>query len=325
MWFLNHYYLELFLLLPSSIFVVFLFKWWFGTYFSNNKKNPPPSPPKLPIIGNLHQIGPLAHRSFKSLAEKYGPVMLLHVGSRPLLVVSSAEAAHQVLIAKDVDFADKSNTMVSTRVYYESKAIAFAPYGEYWRQVRGISVHLILSQTRVQSLRNIREEEMELLIKNIREHIDSSSVIRMDKVLRAFTYEISSRAVIGRRFSDEGGKKFMELLKEVHDLLGVVNIGDYIPWLGWVNHFNGLEAKIRKVEKELDEHLENLIQGEMIRQRSTGSINVDQQRSNQSFLELLIESQKTNPTGDFLGVDAMKAITLVRKLATTILFRLFQY
>ena len=66
------------------------------------KQKQPPGPPKLPIIGNLHQVVVLAHRSLCQLSKKYGPVILLHLGFVPTLV-SSAEAAKKVL--KDHDIA----------------------------------------------------------------------------------------------------------------------------------------------------------------------------------------------------------------------------
>lgn len=53
----------------------------------------------------------------------------------------------------------------------------------------------------------------------------------------------------------EGGRRFKELLGEFTELLGVFNVGDFIPWLGWINHINGLDAKVEKVAKEFDEYV----------------------------------------------------------------------
>ncbi|CAD6245111.1 unnamed protein product [Miscanthus lutarioriparius] len=62
----------------------------------------PPSPRGLPLIGNLHQLGSLPHRSLRSLAAAHGPVMLIRLGQVPVVVVSSASAAREVLQAQDL-------------------------------------------------------------------------------------------------------------------------------------------------------------------------------------------------------------------------------
>ncbi|CAD6207656.1 unnamed protein product [Miscanthus lutarioriparius] len=59
----------------------------------------PPGPAQLPILGNLHLLGPLPHKNLRELARRYGPVMQLRLVTVPTVVVSSAEAAREVLKA----------------------------------------------------------------------------------------------------------------------------------------------------------------------------------------------------------------------------------
>lgn len=45
--------------------------------------------------------------------------------------------------------------------------MAFAPYGNYWRQLRKLCISELLSPKRVQSFRRIREEETDQLVLSI--------------------------------------------------------------------------------------------------------------------------------------------------------------
>ncbi|KAK9155928.1 hypothetical protein Sjap_003408 [Stephania japonica] len=100
--------------------------------------NPPPGPPKLPTIGNLHQLGALPHRSLSNLSEIYGPVMLLHLGRMPLLVVSSAENVKEIMKTQDLNFS----------LSYNFIDIALSPYGDCWREMRKIFVLEVMSAKR---------------------------------------------------------------------------------------------------------------------------------------------------------------------------------
>ncbi|KAL1561020.1 unspecific monooxygenase [Salvia divinorum] len=117
----------------------------------STKTNPPPSPPKLPIIGNLHQLTSLPHRALHSLAKKHGPVMLLHFGSVPVLVVSSADSAREVMKTHDIAFASRPTFKASKKLLYNCKDVGSAPYGEYWRHIKSIFVLQLLNNKRVQS------------------------------------------------------------------------------------------------------------------------------------------------------------------------------
>ncbi|CAH1441486.1 unnamed protein product [Lactuca virosa] len=116
---------------------------WIYTLFKTNR-NLPPSPPRLPIIGNLHQLGLSPHRSLEALSKKHGPLMLIHLGNVPMLVASSPEAAKGILKTHDLKFASRPKLRIPDILLYGSNDIAFSPYGEYWRQLKSIAVvHLL--------------------------------------------------------------------------------------------------------------------------------------------------------------------------------------
>uniref|UniRef100_A0A5B7AB44 Uncharacterized protein n=1 Tax=Davidia involucrata TaxID=16924 RepID=A0A5B7AB44_DAVIN len=295
-----------FSLIPLFFFTVFVFKWLFNT---KTQRNLPPSPPKLPIIGNIHQLGPLPHQSFHSLAQQYGPLMLLHLGSVPVLVLSSADAAREILKTNDIIFSNRPRSSIAGRLMYNYKDVAFAPYGEYWRQIRSICVLQLLSSHRVQSFRAMREEETTLMIEKIKRSSSSSSlvqpVVNLSELFISLTNDVVCRVALGRKYSG-GGRTFKELLGDALELLGVLNVGDYIPWLGWLNRVNGLDAKVERVAKELDQFFEGVIEEHMDRHEKESG----EDKGQMDFVDVLLEIQRNNMEVSPLQRDSIKSIIM---------------
>ncbi|XP_039146736.1 LOW QUALITY PROTEIN: cytochrome P450 71AP13-like [Dioscorea cayenensis subsp. rotundata] len=128
----------------------------------------PPGPWRIPVIGNLHHLGELPHRSLRCLAEKYGPLMHLQLGQIPTIVVSSPEVASEIMKTHDLEFCNRPSTPVFKKFSYNGSDIAISKYGEhYWRQMRRLGILEIFSTKKVQSFRNVREDEVHVLNQSI--------------------------------------------------------------------------------------------------------------------------------------------------------------
>ncbi|PHU23672.1 hypothetical protein BC332_08779 [Capsicum chinense] len=125
-----------------------------------------------------------------------------------------------------------------------------------------------LFRTQGRGFHPIREEETSLLLKKIKDSIDSS------QVFVSMTIDVLCRVALGRKCCDgEEGKKFKTLLLEFVELLDVLNIGD----------FNGLNAKVAAeisafLEGVTEEHREMKID--------------DEEEESADFVDILLQVQK---------------------------------
>ena len=73
----------------------------------------PPGPFPYPIIGN--PLGKIAHLSLNNLAKKYGDIMTVFIGSRPVVVISGGARIRECLLRHPTAFAGKRVPMIINR------------------------------------------------------------------------------------------------------------------------------------------------------------------------------------------------------------------
>ncbi|KAL7138872.1 hypothetical protein ABFS83_09G011700 [Erythranthe nasuta] len=282
--------------------LTFSFAWrWLTSSSPRKTKNSPPSPPALPIIGNLHQLGKLHHRSLHQLSKKYGPLMLLHLGSKPTLVVSSADVAKQILKTHDLAFSDKPALTTFKKIFYDLNDVLTLPYGDQWRKLRSVFVHDLLSNTRVKAFSPVRDEEIRILVNKIRSRCDSS--VNLTDTFVSFANDLICRAAFGKkRMSEtEHGKKFLDAMGKAVGLLSKVTLGDFVPWLGWINRLNGFNAELDRCASVKDDVMDAVIE-EHLKVGPTGS--------GDSFVDILLGIYKGNTPGVSIDLISVKALIL---------------
>ncbi|WRX26155.1 Cytochrome P450 - like 10 [Theobroma cacao] len=227
------------------------------------KLNLPPGPKPWPIIGNLNLIGSLPHRSIHALSQKYGPIMQLRFGSFPVIVGSSVEMAKAILRTHDVAFAGRPKNAAGKYTTYNYSDITWSPYGPYWRQARKMCLTELFSAKRLESYEYIRREEMNLLLKGLCNL--SGSPICLKDHLSSLSLNVISRMVLGKKYTEGTGeneivtpKEFKEMLDELFLLNGVLDIGDSIPWLSFLD-LQGYIKRMKALSKKFDRFLEHVL------------------------------------------------------------------
>uniref|UniRef100_A0A0E0LQE3 Cytochrome P450 n=1 Tax=Oryza punctata TaxID=4537 RepID=A0A0E0LQE3_ORYPU len=267
-----------------------------------------PSPPgRLPVIGHLHLIGSLPYVSFRDLAVKHGPdLMLLHLGTVPTLVVSSARAAQAILRTHDQVFASRTYSAVTDILFYGSSDVAFSPYGEYWRQVKKIATTHLLTTKKVRSYGDARQQEVRLVMARINDAVVARTTVDLSELLNCFTNDVVCHAVSGKFFREEGrNQMFRELIEANSLLLGGFNLEDYFPNLARVAAVRRLLcAKAHDVNKRWDQLLDKLIDDHATK-RSSSVLDQDDEESD--FIDVLLSIQHEYG----LTRDNVKAILVI--------------
>ncbi|CAN6174465.1 unnamed protein product [Urochloa humidicola] len=238
--------------------------------------NLPPGPKPWPIIGNLNLIGDLPHRSTRELCRRYGPLVQLWFGSMPVVVGSTAEAAALFLKAHDAAFCDRPRLAAGKHTTYDYSDILWANYGPYLRQARKICTAELFSAKRVDSLEYIRDEEVRALLRGL----PSGRAVRLRPHLQMAVLGVISRMVLGKKYveADEGGggappaatpAEFRELVDEFFALNSAFNIGDYVPWLDWLD-LQGYVRRMKRMRKRFGRFLERVLDEHEERRRREG-------------------------------------------------------
>ncbi|XVE50825.1 hypothetical protein DITRI_Ditri01bG0194700 [Diplodiscus trichospermus] len=223
---------------------------------NNTTRKSIPGPWKLPLIGNLHQIASsLPHKILRDLARKHGPLMHLQLGEISTVVVSSPEIAKEIMKTHDTIFAYRPALVVPKITTYNYKDIAFAPYGNYWRLLRKICNKELLSATRVQSFRSIREEEVLNLSKMI--HESDGKPINLSEKIFAMTHGITARAAFGKKCKED--ELFISNNRELLELSSGFCVDDFYPSVKLLQNFSGLRLKVKKFHQDNDRIFENII------------------------------------------------------------------
>lgn len=302
------------LYLPAAL-IIFLLSIFLYTLKSTNSSSLactsklPPSPWKLPIIGNLHQLlGKHRHQTLWQLSQRYGPIMVLHFGSKPYVIISSSAMAKQVLKTHDLLFCTRPFFEATKRLTYNYLDVAFSPYDNHWREMRKVFVSELLGPKRSGWFNDVMEREIEGVVRFISLN-PLGSEVNLDKKLLALVFGIICKVGFGKSYREEPfrGATLKEMLDEAKNMMGG-SIGDHLPIIGSIlDKLTGWTGRLEKCFSNLDGYVQMVLDEHL--DQGGSQISDDEK----DFVHALIElSSKQNDNESCLTKDDMKALIMVR-------------
>ncbi|XAR48390.1 hypothetical protein NMG60_11031208, partial [Bertholletia excelsa] len=286
----------------SFIFLVLAFKFLISKH--QNPRCLPPSPPGLPFFGHLHLLKEPVHRTLRKLSQKHGAsVLFLRFGTRKVIVVSSAEAAEECFTKNDIVFANRPSLLAGRILNYNNTTIGFSSYGDHWRNLRRLSSLHILSANRLAMFTSVRQEEVGLLVKQLYQKSNGRLLpVKLKPMLQELSFNVMMRMVTGKTYLRNGAavgeeaREFLDIMREIVELHGNSNLGDYFPVLQWLD-VQGVVKRMGRVREKMDRFFQFLLDQhrEMRRTSSDEPGGSEEEKKTRTLIDVMLSLQETEP------------------------------
>ncbi|CAN1174493.1 Geraniol 8-hydroxylase [Linum perenne] len=163
---------------------------------SKTPANLPPGPSRLPIIGNLHNLGGKPHESLAELAKIHGPLMTLKLGQVTTIVASSPEMAKEVLQKHDQVLSDRHLPLAVQADNHHEFGMTTLPVGPTWRTLRKICNTYLFTTQKIDSNQDIRRNKIQELLEGVRQNAREGKVVDIGRVAFRTSYSVLLRTAM---------------------------------------------------------------------------------------------------------------------------------
>ncbi|CAE5964085.1 unnamed protein product [Arabidopsis arenosa] len=213
-----------------------------------------PGPFGLPIFGLLLAFvnNALTHRILANIADtcKAKALMAFSVGSTRFVITSEPETAKELLNSSA--FADRPVKESAYELLFH-RAMGFAPFGDYWRELRRISSTHLFSPKRISSFGESRLKIGQNMVGEIKNAMESYGEVHIKKILHFGSLNNVMSSVFGKTYNFNDGivysKESIELehlVSEGYELLGIFNWSDHFPGMRWLD-LQGVRRRCRSL------------------------------------------------------------------------------
>ncbi|NXJ72288.1 CP1A5 protein, partial [Rostratula benghalensis] len=204
----------------------------------------PPGPRGYPILGNVLELRKDPHLALTRLSQKYGEVMEIRIGTRPVLVLSGLETIRQALVKQGEDFMGRPD-LHSFQYIADGQSLAFSPdSGEVWKARRKLAQNALktfsIAPSPTSSSTCLLEEhvskEADYLVTKFLQLMDEEKSFDPYRYVVVSVANVICAICFGKRYdhSDQELLSLVDLSNEFGEAAAAGNPADFIPVLRYL-------------------------------------------------------------------------------------------
>ncbi|GER29400.1 cytochrome P450 [Striga asiatica] len=230
----------------------------------------PPGPLALPIIGNLHLLGPRLHQTFHELGKRHGPLFRLRLGSIFCVVATTPELAREFLKTHELVFSNRKHSTAIDVVSYKS-SFAFSPYGPYWKYIKKLCTYELLGARNLSHFQPIRTMEVRDFLQTLMHRAELGEIVNVTEELFKLASNVISHMMLSIRCSGTEGdaEAGRTVIRQVMQIFGEFDVADLI-WFFKNLDLQGIRKRSEDIQRRYDALLEKIIRDREEERRSHG-------------------------------------------------------
>ncbi|KAF7911779.1 uncharacterized protein EAE98_011894 [Botrytis deweyae] len=190
----------------------------------------PPGPKPLPIIGNAHQA-PKTHgwRTYCEWSKQYGPIVYVNILGQSIIILSTNEAARDVLAERGAVCSDRPRLFLATELALKGFNLLMMNYTKQFRQHQRLHAS-VLSATQAAAYHPIHTLESHQLMYDLLSSAGSAGRVGID--VRGLFHRTTASVIFtllhGFRIKDQNDPMVRAIVEANNEFSEFIQVGAHI-------------------------------------------------------------------------------------------------
>ncbi|KAG1470957.1 hypothetical protein G6F56_002394 [Rhizopus delemar] len=216
-----------------------------------------PYPPHVinwPIFGHLFSLGNSPSKQVGQWHKELGPIFKIKMGNQLWVIIGDPFLAHEIFVKKGSSTSSRPYHRFNVKIYGKnSRGISFIHYDDKWKKKRKAAMS-ILDPSSVDKFSDLLEAETDHLMNRFTQISQSGESVDPFQELQLTSMNVIVSVCLAIRFESTKDPTF----KAIHEFQdkalmyggAASDVGSFLPSLGWIDFFTGIEKKLYKFVHE---------------------------------------------------------------------------